>query len=694
MRLLPLRLFIPVLLPALIAASACAAISDQTRLEPTAQQMLATELITGFITHYHYKKFELNDALSAHILQQYLENLDPNRSYFLQSDIDAFSKYQAQLDDRLRAADLDPAFDIFNVFMQRLDERVNYALGLFDQDFDFNVDERYVFDRSDERWAQSRGQLDEIWRKRVKNDVLSLVLAGKKEREAIDLLRGRYERLGSRSQQFRPDDVYELFINAFTQTVEPHTAYLLPRASEDFEIRMSLSLEGIGAVLQAENEHTVIKEIVPGGPADLSDQLHVDDHIIGVGQGSSGKIVDVVGWRLDDVVDLIRGPKDSTVRLQVLPKGASAQAVPKIVAVKRDEVKLENQAAKKSILEIPTEEGPARIGVIDVPAFYMDYEAYARKEPDYRSTTRDVRQLIQELEQAGVEGIVVDLRGNGGGSLNEATQLTGLFIASGPIVQVKDTTRRVEVLQDPDPRIAYSGPLAVLVDGGSASASEIFAGAIQDYHRGIIIGEPTFGKGTVQKMVDLNQLIGDDEEGGLGQLTTTIAQFYRVSGSSTQHNGVVPDILFPAVYQGEDQGESALDNALPWDSIHAADFAPRGIERESIDLLREQHAYRVRHDPEFDYLRAEIEASREAQEQASVSLLERERRREMQAAEHASLVRENRFRQATHQPLRAAGESHESSAFDADQVLLEEAAHILHDLISRPPEKLQAADYQ
>jgi carboxyl-terminal processing protease len=696
MQFLRFHFLIPAVLAALLASGLRADIPDQSALEPTPKQQLATELITGFIVHYHYKRPALNDALSADILSSYIENLDPNRSYFLKSDIEAFSKYETRLDDYLREANLEPAFEIFRVFQQRLYEQVDYALGLIDNHFDFTVDESYVFDRSEEPWAASRRQLDEIWRKSVKNDALSLRLAGQGEDEITEILRGRYERLGARAGQFRADDVYELFINAFTQSVEPHTAYLLPRVSEDFEIRMSLSLEGIGAVLQSEHEYTVVREIVAGGPADNSNQLHVEDRITGVGQGEEGKIVDVVGWRLDEVVDLIRGPKGSVVRLQVLSKGSGVKEPPKIITITRNEVKLEDQAARKSIIKIPTDEGPAHIGIIKVPAFYMDYEAFARGDPNYRSTTRDVRRLLDELKQADVEGIVVDLRGNGGGSLTEATQLTGLFIESGPIVQVKDITDRIEVLQDPDPGIAYAGPLAVLVDSYSASASEIFAGAIQDYARGIVIGEPTFGKGTVQKMVDLNQIIGD-AQGGLGQLKTTIAQFYRVSGASTQHRGVMPDIIFPTASDSGDQGERALDNALPWDNIHAVNFAPREIRSDAINRARRRHMHRVQHNPAFEYLLGEIRANQKTQRNDEISLLIKQRRKEMEAMVQASLNRENRFRKARGLPARAEGDIHTNAeALDPDRMLLREAAHILHDLIQSPfraPDKLQAADY-
>jgi len=692
----PRRLLFAILPLALISAGLRADIADPPPLQPTVSQLLETELITGFLTEYHYGKPTLNDALSRKTLAQYIESIDPGRSYFLQSDIDKFSAYETRLDDYLRASNPEPAFVIFRVFRQRLHERVEHAKRLLERDFDFTVDESYEYDRSDSLWATSREQLDEIWRKRVKNDVLSLRLAGQRQDKLTDTLRGRYVRLGSQTDQYRTEDVYQLFMNSFTQSIEPHTAYLLPRASEDFEIRMSLSLEGIGAVLQSENEHTVIREIVTGGPADTSDQLSVEDRITGVGQGEDGRIIDVVGWRLDDVVDQIRGPKGTTVRLQVLPRGAGIEAPARVITMTRNEIKLEDQAAQKSVIEVPTSDGQARIGVIEVPAFYLDYEAYAREDPDYRSTTRDVRRLLRELNQEKVEGIVVDLRGNGGGSLTEATQLTGLFIESGPIVQVKDTNARVEVLQDPDPDIAYSGPLAVLVDGFSASASEIFAGAIQDYHRGVVIGEPTFGKGTVQQMVDLNNGVDEESDATLGQITMTVAQFYRVSGASTQHRGVVPDIRFPTVIDNHEQGERALDNALPWDEIQAAAYSPRAIHAAEVNVARERHVQRMRQDPAFEYLMQEIHASEMAQNEHSVSLLESRRRTEMDAMEQASHNREAVYRKASGLPART--NEINGGGFDPNQVLLKEAAHILYDLINNPaiemPESLRTAKEQ
>lgn len=692
----PLRLAFVVLPLALTSAALRADVPAQPLLRPTASQLLETELITGFLTEYHYKKPTLDDALSRKTLTRYIESIDPGRSYFLQSDIDKLSAYETRLDDYLRASNPEPAFVIFRVFRQRLYERVEHAKRLLERDFDFTVDESYVFDRGDSPWVASREQLDEIWRKRIKNDVLSLRLAGQEGDKLTDTLRGRYERLGRQTDQYRTEDVYQLFINAFTQSIEPHTAYLLPRASEDFEIRMSLSLEGIGAVLQSENEHTVIREIVTGGPADTSDQLRVEDRITGVGQGEDGAIIDVVGWRLDDVVDQIRGPKGTTVRLQVLPKGAGIEAPAKVITMTRNEIKLEDQAAQKAVIEVPTSDGQVRIGVIEVPAFYLDYEAYARKVPDYRSTTRDVRRLLRELQQEKVEGIVVDLRGNGGGSLTEATQLTGLFIESGPIVQVKDTTERVEVLRDPDPDIAYSGPLAVLVDGLSASASEIFAGAIQDYHRGVVIGEPTFGKGTVQQMVDLNNGIDDESDATLGQITMTVAQFYRVSGASTQHRGVVPDIRFPTVIDNHEQGERALDNALPWDEIEAAAYSPRATHASEVNDVRERHVQRMQQNPAFKYLMQEIRASEMAQNERSVSLLESKRRNEMESMEQASDNRQTVYRKASGLPVRT--NEKRDGGFDPSQVLLKEAAHILYDLINNPavemPESLRTAKEQ
>ena len=568
-----------------------------SELEPGVEHRRATRLITHFLANYHYKKTPLTDELSAEVFERYVDGLDPTRSYFTQGDIESFRRHEDRLDDYLRQADLVPIFEIFKRYRMRLEARVDYATALLDEPFDFERDERYVFKRDDVPWPKNTTELDEIWRKRVKNDVLSLRLAGKEEGEIKDTLAKRYEGLARRTAQLGSEDVFQMFINAYTTTIDPHTAYFSPRTSENFKIRMSLSLEGIGAVLQSEDEYTVVRQVVAGGPAAKSKLVNADDRIIGVGQGDE-EPVNVIGWRLDDVVDLIRGPKGSEVTLEILPKEVGVDGPSKTIKLTRNTIKLEEQAAKSSVIEVGEDDASVAVGVIDLPAFYLDFDARARGDRDYRSTTRDVRRILGELEAKGVSGIIMDLRGNGGGSLTEATELTGLFIDRGPVVQVRNSQGRVQLEEDTDRGVVYDGPLMVLVDRNSASASEIFAGAVQDYGRGLVVGEPTFGKGTVQHLVDLNRF-DKSMDGQLGQLKATIAQFFRVEGASTQHKGVVPDIVFPTAKHSDDHGERALDNALPWARIDAARYVPANDVDGALAALRRQHEARVRDDAAF-----------------------------------------------------------------------------------------------
>jgi len=653
-----------------------------TELAPTSEHKRATQLINRFISSYHYKKILLDNALSSSILDHYLEELDPNRSYFLREDVEAFSIYRNKLDNAILDANLAPAFDIFKVFRKRLDERVETAKRLLSQDFNFEVNEDYILDRSQLSWAANPAELDEIWRRRVKNDVLGLRLTGQPLDKIRETLTKRYESLARNTHQFNADDVYQLFINAYTTSVEPHTAYFSPRASEDFRIRMSLSLEGIGAVLRSENEYTVVQQVVPGGPAEKSGKLNPEDRITAIGEGLSGTLTDVLGWRLENVVDLIRGPKGTKVRLQILPKDAPPGGANVLIALTRDTIQLEEQAAKKSLIEIPTEKGKTRVGVIKLPAFYMDFAARARGDSNYRSTSRDVLNLMSELKREKVDGLVIDLRGNGGGSLSEATELTGLFIETGPVVQVKDASGHIGMERDIDPGIAYSGPLAVLVDRQSASASEIFAGAIQDYHRGIVVGEPTFGKGTVQNLVDLDN-IDSDEGGRLGQLKATIAQFFRVSGASTQHRGIVPDITFPEMLHSTDQGERELKNALPWSAIQPAHYSALNVSSQAIAEARHRHEIRIQEDPIIKLLLAEAQSLREIEKRNRVSLLEKQRRAEWDAADQLRREREKKFQELVkNQPLAYTQTSHkepENNDVDTSDILLYETANILRD---------------
>ncbi len=656
-------------------------------LQPSRQHRQSALIITKVVDRFHYRKLALDDAMSASVFDRYLEALDPNKSFFTAADIERFAAARTELDDALRRARIEPAFEIFKHFRTRVNERVHRTLAMLEADqFDFSRSESYRFDREDAPWAADQAELDELWHRRIKNDLLSLEVAGKDREEARETLRKRYEGTARRVNQLTSDDVFQTFINAYTLSIEPHTSYMSPRTSENFDISMRLSLQGIGAVLRNENEYTVVQNTVPGGPAERGGEIRAGDRIIGVAQGADGESEDVIGWRLQDVVELIRGPKGSVVRLTVLPKSAGPEGRSREVVLVRDEIKLEDQAAKSEIIEgLPGMEG-RRIGVIEIPAFYRDFRAQAAGEDDFRSTTRDVRRLIAELERGGADGIVIDLRGNGGGSLTEATELTGLFIAQGAVVQVRDAGGRVDVERDPDPEQVYKGPLAVLVDRNSASASEIFAGAIQDYRRGIILGEPTFGKGTVQTLVDLSRFVQGGED--LGRLRLTMAQFFRVEGGSTQHRGVMPDIVFPTASSADDHGERSLDNALPWAKIASVDHEV--LNGAPVEALRREHNRRIARDPGFNYLIEQEQDIDALRERDTVSLVLDERLQEWRERDQRRLERRNRLRAYRGlEPLAEnASEDEEEIVADTDddpegvtRIMLEESARILADYI-------------
>ena len=530
----------------------------------------------------------------------------------------------------------------------------------------------------------SKDALDEIWRKRVKNDVLNLKLSKKENDNINETLLKRYQRIKTSTLQLKSNDVFQSFVNAYTTSIEPHTSYFSPRISENFDISMRLSLEGIGAVLRSESDYTQVQRIITGGPADLSGEIGNEDYIIGVGQGEDGEIMDVVGWRLDDVVDKIRGKKGTTLRLEILPSETGQDGPSKIITLVRDKIKLEEQAAKSSIIELP--ESGTKIGVIDLPTFYVDFNALSRGDKNYKSTSRDVRRLITEMEKEGIDGIVMDLRSNGGGSLAEALELTGLFIEQGPVVQTRNANGRVDINKDPDPSIFYAGPLAVLVDRNSASASEIFAGAIQDYHRGIIIGEPTFGKGTVQNIVDLNRY-ADHSSTDLGKLKTTIAQFYRVSGGSNQHKGVIPDIVLPTAVDSDEHGERSYKNAIPWDKVKPAKFRPASAPVEIFKQAQVKHEERLENDKLFKLLMKELNLVRENTDKKSVPLMESKRKKQRNELEATKKELENEFRIAQGlEPLGDGEEDDTKKSEDEEEdpqrdIILMESSRILNDLI-------------
>jgi carboxyl-terminal processing protease len=665
------------------------AIVSVDELHANDQQRQAALIITQVMEKFHYRKPRLDDEMSAAVYERYLESLDANRSFFTAADVASFERYRDRLDDSLRTGKLDPAYVIFRRFRELVEGRVKFAQELLQShEFDFSIDEEYQFDRSEAAWMPDVAALDDLWRKRVKNDILSLRLAGKEESEIIQTLTKRYQGIARRVVQMAPEDVFQAFINAYTLSVEPHTSYMSPRLSENFDIGMRLSLQGIGAVLRSENEFTQIQSTVPGGPAERSGELKGGDRIVGVAQDIEGEMEDVIGWRLQDVVDLIRGPKDSIVRLNILPKNEGVGGRTREVVLVRDEIKLEDKAAKSEVIEAS---GGIRLGVIEIPAFYRDFGAQAAGEEDFRSTTRDVRALLNDLQKQKVDGIIIDLRRNGGGSLSEATELTGLFIEKGPVVQVKDSNGRIEVERDPDPEQVYAGPLAVLVDRNSASASEIFAGAIQDYNRGLILGEPTFGKGTVQTLVDLGRFLRSRKD--IGRLRLTMAQFFRVQGGSTQHRGVTPDIVYPTAKGAEDHGERALDNALPWATIRPANHEL--LEAAPLTGLRDASQQRISGSDGFRFLLEEEEDLIELERRTTGSLRESVRRTEWDQREQERLQRRNRLRAFRDlPPLASLDEEDEDASADDEEkdlegvqrIMLEESANILadHILAQRP----------
>ncbi|MBC7984193.1 MAG: carboxy terminal-processing peptidase [Candidatus Obscuribacterales bacterium] len=647
-------------------------------LSPTERERLVSKLVSSVIERTHYRQTPINDQVSTLVLERYLESLDNQRSFFLASDIAEFERYRYQLDDAILRGEPEPAFVIFNRLQTRSRERWNYALEALKTEPNFQIEESFEFEREKAPWAKTTAELNDLWRKRVKNDALSLALTDKPWSEARDILRKRYERVLKRTEQTTADDIFEIFMNAFAHVFDPHSNYFSPRNTEEYKIQMSLSYEGIGASLQLTDDYVTVINVLPGGPADISDQLKINDRITAVGEGKAGKLTDVIGWRIDDVVQLIRGKINTVVRLQILPAGVAPGSPEKLLEFTRNKVIMEAQAAKKEIRKVERGERNLSVGVINVPSFYQDFEGRAAGDQEYRSTTRDVRRLINELKAEGVGSLILDLRGNGGGHLNEATGLTGLFIPGGPIVQLRETGGRIEVLDDPEPNnVAWDGPLVVLVDRFSASASEIFAGAIQDYGRGIIIGQATYGKGTVQSLYPLDRYaVGSDNT--FGQLTVTIGKYYRVTGESTQHRGVVPDILLPSAINNQEVGESSRESALPWDRIHAVPFGKEAALKQAVGSLTQSHQSRVATDPDFQLLLKDIGIYETVRAQKSVSLNLKHRQVERTLLEQQRLDNENLRRKALNLPaLKAISELTPSEQRDA---ILIEASQIAVDL--------------
>ncbi len=610
-------------------------------LKPTQQQSQAAHLAAEVLTRYHYKPQPLDDALSKKIFDRYLKTLDPDKLFFLKSDVEQFAALRTRLDNAILDEDLAPPFALFNLYVRRVAERYGYARRLLRDGFDFSQKESYAYARDKEAsWPASDDELRDLWRRRVKNDWLRLKLAGKDDKAIVETLDKRYENVQKRVARSKGDDAFQVFMNAYTMAIEPHTAYMGLRAAEDFDISMRLSLVGIGASLSEKDDYTTIRELIAGGPAITSGLLKVGDRIVGVAQGD-GPMVDIQGWRLDDSVALIRGAANSVVRLAILPADAGPDGKHKVVSLVRKKISLEAQAAQKSVFSVRDGDETRRIGVVTLPAFYQDFEARARGERNFRSATRDVARLLGELKKEKVDGVLVDLRNNGGGSLTEAIELTGLFVGKGPVVQQRDARGRVVVEGETRAATAWSGPLAVLINRSSASASEIFAAAIQDYGRGVVIGEPSFGKGTVQSVVNLDR-IAETDKPKYGELTLTVAQFFRIDGSSTQLIGVKPDIVFPEIVDEDEFGESSFDNALPSTRIKPASYTPAGNVNMRRAILLARHQARARADKDFVALAQDIAEVNRLRKIPTVSLNEAERRRELEAQEARAKAREKK----------------------------------------------------
>ncbi|MEO9870825.1 carboxy terminal-processing peptidase [Ekhidna sp.] len=590
-------------------------------LKPKEEHPSEAYVITNLLKRIHYRKLPLSDSISSVIFDNYFESLDPNKAYFYASDVEKFEKYRYQLDEKIPEGDLQLAFDVFDIYRKRVLSQIDYYFILLETEFDFSKEEIFVFDREDAGWLTSSEEQEDIWRKTIKNQALSYKLAGREWDDIATSLKKRYQRIQKAIYQYNSEDVFQSYMNAYTNAYDPHTDYFSPPDAENFQIDMSLSLEGIGARLMQNLDYTQVADIIPGGPAYKSKRLKKDDKIIGVAQGDDGEFLDVIGWRLDDVVAKIRGSKGSVVRLQILKASEGVNALPDTLRLVRDKINLEQQAAKAEMIPISEGNTTYNLGVITVPSFYLDFEELRAGKEDYRSTTRDVKKLIKELEEQGMDGLMIDLRFNGGGSLQEAIELSGLFIPDGPVVQVRNYDQSVDKMDDEDGgKVFYDGPLAVMVNRGSASASEIFSGAIQDYKRGVIIGESTFGKGTVQNVIDLSRYIRNPEL-NLGQIKMTLAKFYRVTGSSNQRVGIAPDVQFPSIYSQEDYGEASRENALPWDEIASANFTPtNSITEGLLDHLNDLYRSDLNSDPDLQKLVRDIEKAKESRNRKSVSL--------------------------------------------------------------------------
>ena len=687
------------------AAMACHAapsklikVDGSNDLKPDTRQEIVLKEVAELLLKYDYKKVDLNDSLSTVIFNTYIKKLDPDHSYLLASDIQDFDKYKTALDDDIQAGNLNDVFYMFNVYQKRYFDRIKFYLAHINDNFDYTKDDTFTYDREDLPWVATQAEMDEIWTKRVKYDLLNLKVANPDMEKNKVTLRKRYEDLLSQSNKLSNQEVFQTFMDAFTLSITPHDNYFNPFNAAQFNMEMSRSLEGIGATLASENEYVTIKSIVPGGPADKSKQLSADDRIIGVAQGKEGEFQNVVGWRIDNAIALIRGSKGTTVRLEILAGGASASSKPKIVEMVREKIVLKDELAKKEIRTYNSNGKTVKIGIIDIPAFYVD-NTLQPSDPNYHSTTADVRRILDTLKTDKVDGIVLDLREDGGGSLSEAISLTGLFIKEGPVVQVRDTRGQVEVDSDDDASISYTGPLAVLTDRFSASASEIFSGALQDYGRAIIMGTQTYGKGSVQTEVELDKVIpspiaemvskvtGSDSTGKatgneskFGQLNMTIAKFYRITGNSTQRKGVTPDIEFPSVIPLDKYGETTDAASMPFDVIAKSDYIKYGDLSMVIPQLRKMHDQRMATSKSYEYLLQDIADFKKHDAERTITLNEAQLKKQRDDDEQQSFDRDNARRVALGlQPLKKGETKPKNEDLDFLKI---EAGQIMTDYVN------------
>ena len=656
-------------------------VPGSNNLKPDPQQSLITKEIATMVTSYNYKKVNLDDSLSEVIFDNYIHGMDPNKSYFLATDIADFQKYKTLFDDDLKVGDLTAAFYMFNVYQKRYNQKLSYSLKALNQNFDFSKNESYVYDREKLPWFKTEEESNQSWTKKVKYDFVTLKLAKQADTLIIKTLKKRYENLLNQSNKINNQDAFQVIMTAFTESIDPHTSYFNPANAANFSIDMARSLEGIGASLISENEFVTIKSVVPGGPADKIKQIKIDDKIIGVAQGDED-FVDIVGWRTDNAITLIRGKKGTTVRLKILSKDQDLSATPKIVVMVREKIILEDQSVQKKMKSLVRDGKTYNYCIIEIPAFYADWKAMQEGNPNYKSTTRDVKLILDSLKNKNIDGVILDVRSNGGGSLLEAIELTGLFITTGPVVQVRDLRNHVEVDKDEDPSVSWTGPMAVMTDRFSASASEIFAGAIQDYNRGVIIGNTTYGKGTVQSSIEMKRVNPDlGDKGGIINLTT--GKFYRVNGSSTQHKGVTPDIEFPNIFPADKYGESSEKSALPWDEIKSSTYKKFTDLSTTVAILKASHDARMKTNAEFKYLLQDITEFKKRDAEDSLPLNEQTLRKQRDELEQKNLERENERRVSRGLPALKKGETKPAKE-EAYDFVRDESMQIITDYIANP----------